>query len=147
MDRADLEMDTGPTGSAHAGDPVFHQITEAEIAFYDKKNYDYAGGGSDPNGNFNRVSTILALYSGLSLADPRVVALVYMMKQLDQVLFSLSRGFEGAIEGIDERMTDVHVYAKIVRVLDFHIRKEGCQVEKTTDSEREHGLFHGWKAQ
>ncbi len=140
-----MRMDYGkvPKGQGvnaeHAGDPIFHQITKDEITLYNRKNFDYAGGGSDPNGNFNRVSAILAMYPGLSLSDPRVVAFVYMMKQVDQVLFSLSRGFEGKVEGIDARMMDVHVYAKIVRVLDAHIREDAQPAE--------HNFAPGWTTQ
>ena len=55
-----------------------------------------------------------------------MIALLYAMKQLDQVFWSLSRGFEGRIEGIDERLTDIHVYTKIVRVINAHMREAGA---------------------
>ena len=103
------------------GDPDFLDLTQAELQMYSDKNDDYAGGGTDPNGNFNRVAAILDLYPGLSLGDPRVIALTYALKQVDQVAFSLSRGREGKIEGLDERCADVHVYFKIMRIL--HKRK------------------------
>ncbi len=99
------------------GDLDFLDLTQAELQLYSDKNEDYAGGGTDPNGNFNRVAAILALYPGLSLGDPRVIALTYALKQVDQVAFSLSRGHEGKIEGLDERCADVHVYFKIMRIL------------------------------
>ncbi len=103
------------------GDPDFLDITQAELQLYSDKNDDYAGGGADPNGNFNRVAAILDLYPGLSLGDPRVIALTYALKQVDQIAFSLSRGREGKIEGLDERCADAHVYFKIMRIL--HKRK------------------------
>jgi hypothetical protein len=104
----------------HQGDPLYHEITREEVDFYDLKNADYAAGGADPNGNFNRVSAFFAMYPGLSLADPRVVGLTYMMKQVDQVCWALARGYEGKVEGLDARLCDVHIYAKIVRVLNRH---------------------------
>ncbi len=98
------------------GDPEFYRITAEELEMYNVKNKDYAGGGKDPNGNFNRVATTLAMYPGLKLSDPRVISLVYMMKQLDQVFWSLNRGYEGEVEGLDARLADIHIYAKITRV-------------------------------
>lgn len=99
------------------GDPEFYNITADELEMYNVKNRDYAGGGDDPNGNFNRVSKFFAMYPDLKLSDPRVIALTYMMKQLDQVLWSLHRGYEGVIEGLDPRLADIHIYAKIARVI------------------------------
>lgn len=98
------------------GHPDFTQITVDELALHSAKNHDYARGG-DPLGNFNRVATILALYPNLKLGTPIVVALVYMLKQLDAALWMLSQGFEGDVENIDTRLTDVHVYAKIARLI------------------------------
>ena len=95
---------------------TYEELTERELELYKAKNKDYTRGG-DRFGNFNRVSTILSLYPKLSLAKPRVIALVYMLKQLDAALWMLSEGYEGAVENIDTRLTDVHVYAKIARLL------------------------------
>jgi hypothetical protein len=80
------------------------------------KNKDYTQGGS-PFGNFERVSSILALYPKLKLSNPQVVAMVYMLKQLDCALWMMNEGYEGEVENIDTRLTDVHVYAKIARLL------------------------------
>ncbi|KKL92634.1 hypothetical protein LCGC14_1882750 [marine sediment metagenome] len=107
------------------GDPLFLELTLAELDGYSAKNYDYAAGGEDPNGNFNRIAQILRLYPGLNIADPRMIAILYAFKQLDQVLWSLSRGFEGRIEGIDERLTDIHVYIKIARAINAHMKEAG----------------------
>ena len=46
------------------------------------------------------------------------------MKQLDQVCWSLSRGYEGVVEGLDPRFADIHVYAKIARVLNAHVAED-----------------------
>ena len=94
----------------------FEQLTMQELDLYLKKNKDYTQGG-DTYGNFNRVSSILALYPKLRLSNPQVVAMVYLMKQLDAILWMLNEGYEGGIENIDTRLQDVHVYAKIARLL------------------------------
>ena len=94
----------------------FKDLTQKELELYQKKNKDYTQGG-DTFGNFKRVSCILSLYPKLSLSDPQVVAMVYLMKQLDAALWMLSEGYEGKIENVDTRLTDVHVYAKIARLL------------------------------
>ena len=107
------------------GDDLFIDITLEEMKGYNEKNFDYAAGG-DPNGNFLRVASMLSFYPGLKMGDPRIVALVYMMKQLDNVLWSLSRGFEGDLENLDSRLFDIHVYAKIVRVLDTRLKGGEC---------------------
>ena len=94
----------------------YNQLTMEELNLYQAKNKDYTKGG-DPFGNFKRVSCILSLYPKLSLADPQVIAMVYLMKQLDAALWMLSEGYEGKVENIDTRLADVHVYAKIARLL------------------------------
>ena len=43
--------------------------------------------------------------------------MVYMMKQLDAALWMMSEGYEGEVENTDTRLADVHVYAKIARLL------------------------------
>ena len=85
-----------------------------------KKNYDYARGGK-PTGNFDRVANILKQYPGLDPADTRVVALIYLLKQFDAVLWMLAQGYEGDVEGIDKRLEDVSVYSVIIRVLNGEI--------------------------
>jgi hypothetical protein len=105
------------------GDPLFQEISWSEQELYSLKNKDYAAGGDDPNGNFNRVSKIFSLYPGLLLSDPRVYAFTQVMKQVDQVLWSLNRGYEGVVEGLDSRLADIHVYTKITRMLNQHMRE------------------------
>ena len=95
----------------------YEELTQKELALYQTKNKDYTGNKGDPFGNFKRVSSILALYPKLNLANPQVVAMVYLMKQLDSVLWMMSERYEGEVENIDTRLTDVHVYAKIARLL------------------------------
>ena len=116
------------------GDPEFYNITTDELDLYNRKNKDYAGGG-DPNGNFKRCAAFWSQYPGVRLSDPRVVALSYMMKQLDQVCWSLSRGYEGAIEGLDERFVDIHIYAKIARVINRSLKAENSDVGASLPSD------------
>ena len=94
----------------------YEQLTQQELDLYKAKNKDYTKGGS-PFGNFERVASILSLYPKLKLSDPRIVGMVYLMKQLDAALWMLNEGYEGEVENIDTRLTDVHVYAKIIRLL------------------------------
>lgn len=98
------------------GHPLFTEITLQELKLHSEKNYDYAKGG-DPLGNFHRVASILSLYPGLNLSNPVVVAIVYALKQLDAVLWMLCQGYDGAVEGIETRLADVHVYMKLARIL------------------------------
>ncbi len=88
----------------------------AEMELHSLKNHDYASGG-DSLGNFKRVAAILGHYKGLDLSDPRVVAFVYAMKQIDAVLWSLSQNITAKVEGIVPRLDDVAVYAKIIKCL------------------------------
>ncbi len=94
----------------------YEELTQKELELYKAKNKDYTKGG-DPFGNFKRVSCILSLYPKLNLANPQVVAMVYMLKQLDCALWMMSEGYEGEVENIDTRLTDIGVYAKIARLL------------------------------
>jgi hypothetical protein len=111
------------------GDPAFYDITSDELDLYNRKNKDYAGGGNDPNGNFNRVANFWSMYPGISLSDPRVVALSHAMKQVDQICWSLSRGYEGEVEGLDPRFADVHIYFKIARVINRGIAKAAAEAK------------------
>lgn len=94
----------------------YEELTQKELELYRAKNKDYTNGGS-AFGNFERVSSILSLYPKLALSSPKVVAMVYLLKQLDAALWMMSEGYEGEVENIDTRLTDVHVYAKIIRLL------------------------------
>lgn len=102
--------------SKYCGHPDFYKITKDELQLHSDKNRDYAQGG-DPLGNFHRVGNILANYPNLSSSSPTIVALTYMMKQLDAALWMLSQGYEGSVENIDSRLRDVHIYAKLARIL------------------------------
>jgi hypothetical protein len=98
------------------GHSKYLALTEDELQLHSEKNRDYAGRG-DPLGNFKRVANILAQYPGLDISDPTVVSLVYMMKQLDAALWMLCQGYDGAVETVDKRLRDSHIYIKIARIL------------------------------
>ena len=95
------------------GHPDFIPLSLAEVTLHSDKNHDYAIGGP-PLGNFERVGTILALYPHLNPADPKVVALVYLLKQLDAVLWGLDQKIEHKVEGLLPRLRDISIYAKLV---------------------------------
>ena len=88
-----------------------------DIQLYAKKNHDYAKGG-DRHGNFKRVASILSNYPNLSLSDPVVVNMVYLLKQLDAALWLKSEGHIAQVEGVAERLRDVSIYANIARLIE-----------------------------
>lgn len=109
------EPSTNEGGTPGVGHPFFYEQLKDEATLHAAKNHDYASGGP-PLGNFVRVAAILAPYK-LDLGDPAVVALVYMLKQLDAVLWGLSQGLIHQVEGLHPRLTDISIYAKLVRCL------------------------------
>lgn len=100
----------------YKGHPMFLELTNEELKLHSEKNHDYTKGG-DPLGNFKRVANFFSSYPNLDLSNPAIIAIVYMMKQLDAALWMLSQGYEGKVENVDTRLTDVHVYAKLIRIL------------------------------
>ncbi len=113
-DDARMETDIEPTRLY--GHPFFYVQLAEERKLHSEKNHDYAKGG-DALGNFKRVSSILALYPGLDLSNPVVVCLVYMLKQLDAVLWGLSQKITHKVEGYHPRLQDISIYAKIARCI------------------------------
>lgn len=98
------------------GHPGFIPMMLDAMELHSRKNYDYAKGGN-PLGNFDRVAAIFALYPGLNLGDPKVIALVYEMKQMDAILWMLCQKYEGKVEGYDSRAGDVQVYTSLFRLI------------------------------
>ncbi len=88
------------------------------MQLHSNKNYDYAA-NSDPLGNFKRVANILSMYPSLNLSDAAIVAMVYMLKQIDAYLWIKSNGHEAKSEGTAARIRDVSVYAKIIGIIDM----------------------------
>lgn len=98
------------------GHPRFYKLTATENDLHSRKNSDYAGGGP-PMGNFERVAKLLQMYPGLPVATPYGVGIVYALKQLDAALWLLSTNREGAVEGVADRLGDIGVYAKLIRIM------------------------------
>lgn len=98
------------------GHPRFYELSSAENDLHSRKNRDYAGGGV-PMGNFERVAKFLEMYPGFPLATPFGVGIVYMLKQLDAAMWLLATKREGQVEGVAERLGDIGVYAKLVRIM------------------------------
>lgn len=99
------------------GHPRFYEILEELAQLHSDKNHDYSAGG-DPLGNFYRVANILSQYPGLQLNDPAVVALVYLLKQLDAFMWMKSNGHLAKVEGLGGRIRDVSVYAILIEILE-----------------------------
>jgi len=103
------------------GHPEFYKMLEEEARTHAQKNQDYTKGGS-PLGNFNRVSDMLRQF-GVDLS-PAQVGFIYMMKQLDSAGRMLFQDYEGETEGLDQRLLDVSVYAKLIRILKHEEKKQ-----------------------
>lgn len=97
------------------GDPQFIKEVIRDVELHSRKNADYAAGG-DPLGNFKRVSSLLSNYPDLPLSSHVGVALVYMLKQLDAVLWNLCQKHE-LNESAAERWRDITVYSVIIRCM------------------------------
>lgn len=117
------------------GHPKFLEETIKEMELHSAKNHDYASGGSSL-GNFERGAAILAMYPGLNLGDPRVFALVLALKQVDAVLWGLSQNIQHKVEGLDSRLDDIAVYAKIVKCLNADIAKMKEELSQLADQHR-----------
>ena len=86
---------------APQGHPDFNDIVLGIVKLHSDKNHDYARGG-DPLGNFKRSVDILGKYWHVFATPegPAVLAILYAMKQIDNVLWSLSQGGENVCEGL-----------------------------------------------
>jgi len=91
---------------------TFKEITESMVELYEAKNNDYAKGG-DEHGNFSRVANIMSNYPNLKPSDPVIVAITYMLKQLDAVLWAKNNGYETKVETLDEKYQDISIYSII----------------------------------
>lgn len=131
------------------GHPNFLLETLKEMELHSVKNHDYASGGT-ALGNFDRVSNFLAQYPGLSLADKRVYALVLALKQVDAVLWGLSQKIQHKVEGLDSRLDDIAVYAKIVKCMNAdmaRVNAELLDLPVLRDTLREHAAQYGHTAE
>ncbi len=98
------------------GHKRFVEILIEEARLHDEKNHDYAHGGS-PFGNFERVAAILQLYPGFPYDRREGVCLIYALKQLDAIMWGLSKKIEHKVEGMPARAGDISVYSKIFRIM------------------------------
>lgn len=114
------------------GSPYFITNLVEKMELHSRKNYDYAAGGH-PLGNFHRVSLILAHYPSLTLSDPRVITLIYMLKQLDAILWILNTK-HSASEPLSARAGDITVYSTIVELLDSELRGVTHETPHSLDS-------------
>lgn len=97
------------------GAPDFISTFINSIELHSNKNRDYAMDG--PHfGNFDRVASILSNYPNLSLSDSKVVAIIYMLKQMDATLWAMSNGHV-MDEGLEERVDDMIVYCGIIQCM------------------------------
>jgi hypothetical protein len=98
------------------GHPAFRKLSLEEMQLHSDKNHDYASGGN-PLGNFQRVAQIKSMYTGFPDATPVGVALTYLLKQLDAVMWGLAKGIKHRVEGYGPRLQDVSVYARLARIM------------------------------
>lgn len=96
------------------GHPDFYRYLDSMGELHDAKNKDYTQGG-DPLGNFHRVSAILKIW-GYDI-PPWLVAVIYELKQTDCAMWMLAQGYEGEVQGVDERMEDKGIYSVLERIL------------------------------
>ncbi len=97
------------------GHPRFVELIAKALQLHDLKNHDYAKGGK-PTGNFDRVAAILKLYPNFPYDHPAGVAAVYMLKQLDALLWGMSRRIEHKVEGTLGRTQDLGVYPHLIQI-------------------------------
>jgi hypothetical protein len=97
------------------GHPAYAKFLVEDADLHSRKNRDYALGG-DPLGNFSRVAAILRNYPGFPIASREGVALVYLFKQLDAVLWALSHG-HSLSESVNDRLRDITIYSIIIRCM------------------------------
>lgn len=98
------------------GHPKFAEFSFDELRLHDRKNKNYAGGGS-PLGNFTRVARIMGNYPNLQQGDPAVALIGMVMKQIDNVLWALNNARFYTEPSIDEHLQDISVYMKILRCI------------------------------
>lgn len=100
------------------GDPSFPSVMVSLAKLHSDKNKDY-GGKESPYGNFERVSKLLEIYPlfGTDKYLKAKVGLLYMLKQFDAVMNSLSEDRELSTEGISSRLNDIAVYAVLVELM------------------------------
>jgi hypothetical protein len=97
-------------------DPRFFESLNRVAELYSKKNHDYTKGGSR-FGGFERPAKILSMYPNLDTSRPEVVAIIYMLKQLDAVLWGLNSSIDHKVEGFGPRLDDITTYSQLVKLI------------------------------
>jgi hypothetical protein len=115
----------------------FARLALEEAELHSAKNFDYAGGSDDALGNFHRAGKLLSLYPLLQHPGKEEVkwCMLMMLKQFDAVLAMLSNDYEGQVEGLEPRLKDISVYAKIAILLNREYNKEP---KSTKENEQPH---------
>jgi hypothetical protein len=99
------------------GDPEFYEIIVDLAELHHMKNGDYAS-KEEPLRNFTTVGKALEDYNILTKGNPATkIALAYASKQWDAAFKLLGRSEKGDVEGINQRLNDIAVYAIIARIL------------------------------
>ena len=98
------------------GHPSFIKYAFDDVFLHSNKNYDYTGGG-DALGNFKRVARILNNYPNFPYDSPRGVAIMNMIKQLDVIMWNMSKGHQMS-EGRMTREQDIAIYATLLRCME-----------------------------
>jgi len=91
------------------GHPKFYEKIDELKKLHSDKNHDYCGVG-DPLGNFHRVSDIVNIH-------PAKIALIYMLKQVDAVVDSMMSERIMKVEGLEDRLRDISIYAILMQIL------------------------------
>ena len=113
------------------GHPDFNDIVLSLVKLHSDKNHDYARGG-DPLGNFKRAADILGKYWHVFATPegPAILALMYSIKQVDAVLWSLSQGGENVCEGIDGKLRDMAVYSLLALIMVEEAKQVRKEIEE-----------------
>ncbi len=82
------------------------------MEMHDRKNKGYAEGGA-PLGNFERSAAIMANYPDINLAHPAAIAMMFVLKHFDRVMWDLNIGREPNAESV----TDIGVYLAIINCI------------------------------
>lgn len=104
----------------HAPNRLLELLTE-EAALFSAKGHDYASGGNR-FGNFERVAEIMKLYPGFPVTTAQGINILWMLKQLDSLMWMMCQGIDGKVESKAMRAKDVSVYADIFQM----IEEESC---------------------
>jgi hypothetical protein len=102
-----LVADLFPNGHA-----AFNTMMLEQMNLHSEKNKGYAGGGA-PLGNFSRVATIMKLYPNFPVASEMGIAIMYLLKHFDRIMWDLNTGKFPS----DESLGDLAVYFTIIRCM------------------------------